>query len=200
MSNPLKRKRHGPIQSYSGFEVGTKDEPITVVDGEGVFQDARIKRATPTTGDMAAKGTLTFIGGVSDAETVTIGDDVYEFDTDNTVTAGYIKVNVADSQTAGAAITALVAAITANDDSLVTAVDGDGDTVVVTAKIKGLDGNGIDVDTTCSAASWGATNLMDGANAATTGYGMPGEIRFDPDYLYVCVAPNDWKRIALTDF
>jgi hypothetical protein len=26
--------------------------------------------------------------------------------------------------------------------------------------------------------------------------GKPGEIRFDDDHLYICVAPNTWKRAA----
>lgn len=76
-------------------------------------------------------GILTFSGSVSDAETVTIGADVYEFDTGGGVTGGRISVDVSGGATAAAAVTALVAAINASATEAVTAVDGNGNTVVV---------------------------------------------------------------------
>tara|TARA_B100000131_G_scaffold74029_1_gene70267 strand:- start:429 stop:836 length:408 start_codon:yes stop_codon:yes gene_type:complete len=36
-----------------------------------------------------------------------------------------------------------------------------------------------------------------GANTAT---GTTGQIRFDTDYIYVCVDTNTWKRVALSQF
>jgi len=36
------------------------------------------------------------------------------------------------------------------------------------------------------------------ANSASTG--AQGAIRFDSNYLYICVSTNSWKRIALTEF
>ena len=41
---------------------------------------------------VKATGTLTFSGVVSDAETVTIGSNVYEFDNDSSITSGNISV------------------------------------------------------------------------------------------------------------
>lgn len=38
------------------------------------------------------------------------------------------------------------------------------------------------------------------APANSTATGTRGGIRFDNDYLYVCIAANSWKRIALTEF
>jgi hypothetical protein len=36
------------------------------------------------------------------------------------------------------------------------------------------------------------------APASSTASGTIGEIRYDENYMYVCVAPNTWKRSPLT--
>lgn len=104
-----------------------------------------------------ATATLTFSGVVSDGEKVIIGDEVYEFDTDDTVTAGAKKVDVSGGATAPDAVTALVFAINSEvgGSLLVDAVDGDGDTVVISAKTAGVVGNSIAVSTNCANGSFG---------------------------------------------
>lgn len=116
--------------------------------------------STPLAG-VKAVGTLTFTGVVADTQTVTIGSEVYEFDTTGAVTAGRILVDVSGGVTASDAVTALVAAITANS-AIVTAVDGTGDTVVVTYKWVGTDGNSIATTETLTNGSWGDTTLKTG--------------------------------------
>ena len=37
-----------------------------------------------------------------------------------------------------------------------------------------------------------------GPPAAATDPGLPGEVRYDSSYVYVCVADNTWKRAALS--
>lgn len=111
----------------------------------------------------AATGTLTFTGVVADGQTVTIGSEVYEFDTNSSVAAGHIAVDVSGGVTAAEAVTAIVTAITA-DSTLVTAVDGAGDTVVVTTVLTGTQAN-YAVSETCTNASWGAATLTGGADA-----------------------------------
>lgn len=115
-----------------------------------------------------AVGTLTFTDSVSDTETVTIGEDVYEFDTDAvaSITEGNIRVDVSGGATASDAVTALVAAIGEERDY--SAVDGDGDTVVVTYGTAGASGE-IDTTTTCADASWGDTTLIAGVTCTITG-------------------------------
>lgn len=113
----------------------------------------------------AATNTLTFSDVVSDGETVTIGDEVYEFDTDSDVADGNIPVDVSGGATASDAVTALVAAITA-ESALVNATDGTGDTVVATAKVAGTVGNSITTSTTCADGSW-ATPTMTGGSEGT---------------------------------
>jgi hypothetical protein len=80
-------------------------------------------------------GLVLFGAAVADEETITIGSDVYEFDTgdgDGTYTATNIRVDVSGGATASAAAAALKAAINANTAGGVTAADGAGDSLVLT--------------------------------------------------------------------
>ena len=36
--------------------------------------------------------------------------------------------------------------------------------------------------------------------SSATDYGFPGEIRWDANYIYVCVATDTWKRVALSSW
>jgi len=148
---------------------------------------------------VAATGTLTFSDSVSDTETVTIGDDVYEFDTDASVTEGNILVDVSGGATASAAVTALVAAINANDTQGVGAADGAGDTVVLTADTKGTVANAIATTETCANGAFGAATLEGGVDGTV---GAKGQAYLDASYLYFAIATNtiadaNWRRISL---
>lgn len=154
-----------------------------------------------------ATATLTFSGTVSDGQTVTIGSDVYEFDTaaTSTITAGHIRINVNAAQTASAAVTALVAAITGNTSSKVTASDGTGDTVVVTAKALGPSGNDIAVSTDATNGTWGTdVTALSGGQWATPCKAV-GTLVKDTTYYYVCTTEGNisdtvWKRFTLADY
>ncbi len=111
---------------------------------------------------VAATGVLTFDGVVTDGETVTIGTDIYEFDTDASVTGTNILVDVSAGATAADAVTALAAAITASDTVGVGGVDGAGDIVVLTADTAGAAGNEIGTTTTCANAAFASTSLTGG--------------------------------------
>jgi hypothetical protein len=114
----------------------------------------------------AATGVLTFSGVVADGQTVTIGTDVYEFDTDASVTAGNILVDVSGGATAADAVTALVAAVTASGDGTYSAADGAGDTVDVTYGTTGTTGNSVATTETCTNGAWGAVTLTGGVDAS----------------------------------
>lgn len=137
--NPINLKRRIAPQTTLGIPVG---------DGE------------------AASGTLTFTGATSDEETVTIGTRVYEFDTDSSITAGRVAVDISGGATAPASVTALVAAINADSSAVVYAFDGTGDTVVVFAKTPGTAGNSLAKATNAANAAWdaggGGTTLAGG--------------------------------------
>ena len=57
-----------------------------------------VQESVPMTKDTYASNTLTFTGPAADGETVTISNgvrtDVYEFDTDNSITSGHIRVAI----------------------------------------------------------------------------------------------------------
>ena len=36
--------------------------------------------------------------------------------------------------------------------------------------------------------------------SSATDFGFPGEIRWDANYIYVCVATDTWKRVALSSW
>lgn len=154
----------------------------------------------PAVNAVAAAGTLTFTGVVSDAETVTIGTDVYEFKTSGSAGAGKIKVDVSGGVTAPAAVTALVAAITGNTSSVVSAVDGAGDTVVVTAKIKGASGLAYATTETCANGAWGHAHLEGGIDGTV---GKKGYILVESGKLWIATADNtiadaNWQYASLT--
>lgn len=121
------------------------------------------------TNGTKSTGTLTFAGVVNDGQTVTIGTKVFEFDTNSSVGAGNIAVDVSGGASAAQAVTALVAAIVANAATLdFTAVDGAGDTVVVTWDYEGTAGNVASTET-CANASWGGATLTGGLSVT---YGL----------------------------
>lgn len=115
----------------------------------------------------ASTATLTFLDVVSDGEVVEINGVGFEFDTDGEITEGNVRVWIGANTTAGAAIIALASVIRGNTACGVNAVDGDGDTLVVTARTLGIVGDAITVSTTCANASWGVdvTHLAGGASA-----------------------------------
>lgn len=137
--------------------------------------------------NIAASGILTFAGNPSDGDSVTIGSTVYTFETGAVDTA--FKVLVGAS--AAATIVNLVKAINltgvAGTDygvgttihPSVTAVDGTGDTIDLTAKVKGQAGNSIATTESGTQTSFGAATLTGGAGRDLTTLGLiPGEFVF----------------------
>ena len=104
------------------------------------------------------------------------------------------------SCTAGNAITALALAVTSNAKSDFTAVDGDGDTVVFTAKVAGVAANSLDSIADTQNADFGAETFAGGIN------GTVGEINdsyIDATNIYFCIAPNtvsgkNWRKVQLS--
>jgi len=78
------------------------------------------------------------------------------------------------SPTADQAVTALVTAINADDEALVTAVDGAGSTVVVTAESVGTAANAFATTETLANGSWGAGTLTGGVDKVEMPYCVAG--------------------------
>jgi len=146
---------------------------------------------------VASQGTIDMGGIASAEETFVIGTQTFTWKASRSG-AGEVTIGV----DAPAAVTNIVTAITA-DLTDVTAVDGAGNTVVLTAATKGVAGNSI-------VLTEASTNMtVDGAGTlGTTTPGVDGtvgtanQVAQDGSYLYVCTAVNtiaddNWRRVSL---
>jgi hypothetical protein len=141
---------------------------------------------------LTAKAGGTAGNSLATTETFTAGTNVFDDTTLGTTTAGV-------DPTASEAVTALVTAITASTTEPVTAADGTGDTVVVTAEVPGTEAESIATSTTAAHGSFGDTTLVDGVDGTL---GTAWELRADSDYLYLCIADNtvadaNWRRVSV---
>jgi hypothetical protein len=109
---------------------------------------------------LTAKIEGTVGNSIVTTENFTAGTNVFDAATLGTTTAG-------TDCSAANAITALVAAITADTSAVVTAVDGAGDTMVVTSKVTGTAGNAYASTETMANGAWGAATLTGGVAAAS---------------------------------
>jgi len=120
----------------------------------------------PSAPGVKAVGTLTYSSTTADGEVVVIGTETYEFDTDSSVTAGNIAVDISGGASAAQSATALIAAITASS-ALVAAATGGAGVATVTANYKGVYSNDWATTTTCGNGLWSATTL--GGSGHTVG-------------------------------
>ena len=120
----------------------------------------------PSAPGVKAVGTLTFSSTTADGEVVVIGEETYEFDTNATITAGNILVDISGGASAAQSATALIAAITASS-ALVAAATGGTGVATVTANYKGVYSNDWATTTTCGNGLWSATTL--GGSGHTVG-------------------------------
>jgi len=138
------------------------------------------------------------IGGVAGdliatTETFTAGSNIFDAVTLGTTTPGVDCVQ-AD------AVTALALAITTSDTQGVGAVDGAGDTVVLTADTKGIAGNSIATTETMANGAFAQVNLTGGVSG-TIGTVVGQIVHYDGTYLYYLnsantISDNNWRRIT----
>lgn len=170
--------------------VGTKLK-VEYLDGEAVFINdiVRVKNESLLYGltidkepvyvyygDVSAATkatqTLTLSGNLSNGDTVTIGTKVYTAQDTLTEVDGNFHIGASASATidnlaaainltTGVSGTDYAAAMTIN--SQVVAVNGAGDTLVITAKVAGTAANAYATTETSSSAAWGASTMAGGA-------------------------------------
>jgi hypothetical protein len=160
---------NGALTNGAGnIEIGTT-LPATQLN----IEHAVNRTGTPGIGYAAATTAhpdVTLSAFVADDATVTAkkggvaGNAIATTETFTAVTNIFAGATLAGgvSPTAAQTITALVAAITGDAEAVVTAVDGAGDTLVVTALEVGTAGNAIATTTTLANATWGAGTLAGG--------------------------------------
>lgn len=144
---------------------------------------------------VASQGTITMAGIAVAEETFVIEEQTFTWKAARSTT-GEVTIGA----NAAEAVTNIVTAITA-DLTTVTAVDGDGDTVVLTAATKGVAGNTIILTEASTNMTVNGTGTL---GATTSGVnetlGITNEICQDASYLYLClavntIADNNWRRI-----
>lgn len=146
---------------------------------------------------VASQGTITMSGIAVADETFVVGAQTFTWKASRTV-AGEVTIGAS----AAAAVTNIVTAITA-DLATVTAVDGAGDTVVVTAATKGVAGDLIVFTENSTNMAVDGTGTLGATTAGVDGtVGVANEISADASYLYHAIATNtiadaNWRRIAL---
>jgi hypothetical protein len=156
------------------------------------------------TGDASA--VVTAVDGEGDTVVVTsiakgtTGNDYASTTTCANASWGAAKLaGGLDTITAANAVVGLVVAIAANDE-VVNVADGDGDTVVVTAKAVGTGGNDIAVSTTLTNGTWGTdvTALSGGQ------YGTPcpdkDTLLYVLPYYYLCTVAGNKDDVAWQRF
>ena len=156
---------------------------------------------------VAASGTLTTSGPPANGATVTIGTQVYTFQTTLTNVAGNVLIGVS----AATALDNLKAAV--NKDAgggttyaaatvihpTVTATTNSDSTQLFVAKVAGVAGNAIVTLESSTALSFGAGTLTGGVNCTPA---KAGEIRVSTGFIYAAEAnltissTSGWKRVA----
>lgn len=152
---------------------------------------------------VASTGTITFGGDVIDGETVTIGTEIFEFDTDASVTGTNTLVDISGGGSAQQALDALLA-LSGSTDADVTLADETGGVMSVTSDVAGVLGDLIALEE--SSANITLSGVVLGAGAGTNGVdgtvGAAGDVFFDTGYIYLCTATNtiadaNWERAAV---
>jgi phage tail sheath gpL-like len=164
------------------------------------LQNKWFSEASPTNPHKST-ATLTFSGVVADAQTVTIGTEIYEFKTSGSAGTGKIKVDVSSGVTADIAVVKLKDAITANSAIVTALASTEDDTVVVEYKVIGTEGNDIEVSTDATNATWGTdVTKLSGGSLGTPSMTRNVVVYVSP-YYYWCDKEGSeytvsWKRFT----
>jgi phage tail sheath gpL-like len=170
--------------------------------------DSDIEDATVTAEKMDYSADETPVNGVAAQGTITmadvaVADETFVIDTQTFTwkAARSVAGEVTIGANAAAAVTNIVTAITA-DMTTVTAVDGAGDTVVLTAATKGIAGNAIVFTENSTNMTVNGSGTLGTTTAGVDGtVGTVNQIAQDGSYLYVSIAANtiaddNWRRVS----
>lgn len=159
----------GTATAALGLTIDPTGSAMMTDDGQSLTVQANISAYNVSA--SSATGTLTLAANASNGETVVIGSQTYTFRAILTAIANdvFIGATADDSinnlisaiNRTGGAGTTYSEATEAHPD--VTAATGAGDTMVVTARVPGTDGNSIATTETMANGSWGDTTLTSGA-------------------------------------
>ena len=181
---------------YGTITTGTARKTFAFLESPVFTGSISTPEKTPVNA-VASQGTITMAGIATANETFVIDSQTFTWKAARAA-AGEVTIG-AD---APAAVTNIVTAVTA-DLATVTAVDGAGDTVTITAVTKGVSGNSIVFTEASTNMTVDGAGTLGSTTAGVNGtVGVANEIAQDATYLYVCIATNtvadtNWRRIAL---
>jgi len=191
-----------------GLTVDQSGPAMMTDDGQSLTIQANISAYNVTAG--AATQTLTLSGVAVNGETVTIGSTVYTWRTAITAAANDVLLTgvastdidnlISAINRTGAAGTAYSEATTAH--ATVSAAAGAGDTMVITARASGTDGNAVPVSETMTNGSWGGTTLAGGSDwtvAAITDPDFQGASAVDTLDSYTIFTKPDSGQWYISD-
>lgn len=168
-----------------------------VIPGISGYASQAKKASSAPVNAVAAQGTITMSGIATADQTFVIDTQTFTWKASRTG-AGEVTIGAS----ASAAVINIVTAVTA-DLTTVTAVDGAGDTVVLTAATKGIAGNSIVLTENSTNMAVNGTGTLGATTAGVDGtVGAEGDLLWDASYLYLCTAANpisgaNWRRITL---
>ena len=131
----------GPVTDGEIIVVG--DEQYEV-DYDGIIGEGNIPIPLASKASSAT-ATINITGPGSDGDALSINGITFALDVDGGVMSGQKRVDISSDQTASAVVTAMKIVINATPEAGVTAVDGDGETIVLTAIAPGTAGNEISI-------------------------------------------------------
>ena len=148
-----------------------------------------------------ATATLTFTGAIVDAQTVTIGTEIYEFKASGNAGTGKIKVDVSSGLTADIAVAKLADAINANSTIVSAIASTEDDAVVLNYEKVGTEGNAIAVSTTATYASFGENVTKLSGGQLGTPCSLRDVVVYANHYYYWCDKEGSdhtvsWKRFT----
>jgi hypothetical protein len=176
------------------------------VTGDVTGSATKLVAASAPVNAVAAVGTLTMTGIGVDNEILTIGSDIYEITSGGGLVNGTIEVDCTASHAAADVITNIVAASSGATEAF-TLLDSDGDTLTITADVRGVLANSETLTTDFTNGTVDGTGTF--ADATVTGVdgtaGAIGTTIVTAGKLYVAKAANtiadaNWRSIPLPTF
>ena len=200
-------------KSSSGSGVYTNVGDETSASWSASGESDVVETDTPVD-SVKSSGTVTNgnTDNVDNGNTVKIGDITYTFKTALTTDPDTVPYEVLIGASADASFANLVLAINGGAGigtnystgtiahPLVSAGEVGTHATVITAKTYGADGDNIDLAKVGDHITVSGTNLENGVDGDVD---IAGSIRYDSDFIYVCVASNNldgatWKKSALS--
>lgn len=209
----------GTYSASNDFELANGKDAVLKFSGAGasatvtqVFVDLVADNLTANvtgnlTGDVTGNVTGAVTGNVTGNLTGNVTGDVTGNVTGNITSTGSSSFSNADIN--GGAIDGTVIGASSAAAATFTNITASGTSTLTTVDINAGDIDGTNIGTSTPGAGTFSALVTTGDHvridtsqtpASSSASGTAGEIAWDSNYIYVCVATNSWKRVALSTF